>query len=141
MLRVFFPKNAVEVTTRFHSTHQQFYGFYNDKEAIEVVNVRLIASTKLESHKRLKKSAAKTSKIEPIGSRKVWFYGPKPANTPIYDRSMLKKNTKILGPAIIEQFDSTTIIFPKDQLVVDEALNIIINMSRNEKNTHEKANK
>jgi N-methylhydantoinase A len=59
----------------------------------------------------------------------VWFDQNRPAKTPIYDRTGLGISTKISGPAIIEQFDSTTVVFPNDELNIDKALNLIISIN------------
>ena len=45
---------------------------------------------------------------------------------PVYDRRSLRAGHTLDGPAIIEQLDSTTPIFPGDQAVVDPAGNLVI---------------
>jgi N-methylhydantoinase A/oxoprolinase/acetone carboxylase beta subunit len=37
---------------------------------------------------------------------------------------------EIIGPAIVDQFDSTTVLHPGDRLVVDSALNLIVMVSK-----------
>jgi len=46
--------------------------------------------------------------------------------TPVYERSMLAPSDEIEGPAIIEQLDSTTVVYPGQSAVVDESHNLII---------------
>ena len=45
---------------------------------------------------------------------------------PVYDRRSLRAGHTLDGPAIIEQLDSTTPIFPGDRAVVDSAGNLVI---------------
>ena len=45
---------------------------------------------------------------------------------PVYDRRALRAGHTLDGPAIIEQLDSTTPIFPGDRAVVDSAGNLVI---------------
>jgi N-methylhydantoinase A len=61
------------------------------------------------------------------GERKVFFgieHGILKAQ--IYNRELLEPNHKITGPAIVEQLDTTTVIHPEQEAVVDEYRNIVI---------------
>ena len=49
---------------------------------------------------------------------------------PVYDRQSLRAGHILDGPAIIEQLDSTTPIFPGDRAVVDPAGNLVIHIHR-----------
>jgi N-methylhydantoinase A len=44
----------------------------------------------------------------------------------IYDRDLLAPGHAIAGPAVIEQLDSTTVVYPGQRALVDEYLNIVI---------------
>ena len=60
-------------------------------------------------------------------SRKlVFFEDAGPSATGIIDRNDLLPGHVITGPAIIEQLDTTTPIYPRDRAVVDNAGNLII---------------
>jgi N-methylhydantoinase A len=59
------------------------------------------------------------------GSRRVWFDSSGAAvDTPLYLRSDLPAGTKLEGPAIVDQLDSTTVVPPGWRADVDEWLNI-----------------
>ncbi|WP_147181582.1 hydantoinase/oxoprolinase family protein [Sphingomonas psychrolutea] len=60
------------------------------------------------------------------GTRRVWFDGW--METPIYWRDHLPADAQILGPAIIEQMDTTIIIEPGDVGAQDRDGNIIITL-------------
>ncbi len=60
---------------------------------------------------------------EPIGHRQAWF-GDQFHRTPVYKRHDLQTDTRITGPAIIEETESTTILPPGFRLSVDHALNL-----------------
>ena len=47
---------------------------------------------------------------------------------PVYDRQSLRVGHILDGPAIVEQLDSTTPIFPGDRTVVDSAGNLVIRL-------------
>ena len=49
--------------------------------------------------------------------------------TKIYDRAKLEPGASIAGPAIVTEFDSTTVVLPGHEAVVDTNYNILINPS------------
>jgi N-methylhydantoinase A len=53
------------------------------------------------------------------------------AETPTYDRARLMPGNRIEGPALIEEHASTTVLFPKDALTVDDFGNLHIEIWRN----------
>ena len=62
----------------------------------------------------------------PISERSVWFEPNKPSKTPIYSRDDLRFGHALVGPAIVEQLDAVTVIFPGDTVKVDSSGNLII---------------
>ena len=52
------------------------------------------------------------------GARKV-FFDRKWQETPIYDRAALPAGFRLDGPAVIEEFGSTTVVWPGQWLEVD----------------------
>ena len=51
-------------------------------------------------------------------------------DTPIYARARLQPGDCLDGPAIVEEFGSTTVIFPSQQARVDEYANLVLAKSR-----------
>jgi N-methylhydantoinase A len=47
--------------------------------------------------------------------------------TKIYDRARLEPGHRFDGPAIVTEFDSTTVVLPGYVAEVDESFNILIN--------------
>ena len=47
---------------------------------------------------------------------------------PIYERKNLKPGNEIPGPTVVEQFDSTILVYPGQRLSVDEYGNIRIRL-------------
>ena len=121
-------KNIInEIKQEFHKEHELNYGFASETESIQIVNLAVKALGNLETRSLPKVSKEKVK--EPIGFRKTIFELGKTYNTPIYNRNKLVANQKITGPALIEQMDTTTIIFPNDSCAVDKWGNLIISMS------------
>jgi N-methylhydantoinase A len=61
--------------------------------------------------------------------RDVWFADGW-IKTPIYRRDRLPLGAELIGPAILEQFDTTTVIEPNDRLRTDRSGNVIIEIGR-----------
>jgi N-methylhydantoinase A len=59
------------------------------------------------------------------GERPVWFAGGW-LDTPIYRRERLPRGAAFVGPAIVEQLDTTTVVEPDDRAVVDPVGNLLI---------------
>ena len=60
------------------------------------------------------------------GSRQVHFPGVGFVKCPIYDREDILEGDPTAGPAVIEQMDTTTIVFPGQKFESDRAGNLII---------------
>ncbi|MGI6855177.1 hydantoinase/oxoprolinase family protein [Mesorhizobium sp. 1B3] len=63
--------------------------------------------------------------------RPVWYDG-RWLDTPVYDREKLPGEAEIVGPAILEQLDATTLIEPGDRARSDGDGNILIEIGRAE---------
>jgi N-methylhydantoinase A len=61
----------------------------------------------------------------PVGRRRVWFDAGW-QETPVYRREQLGLGVALVGPAIVEQLDSTTVIEPGDRMRVDALGNLEI---------------
>jgi N-methylhydantoinase A len=121
-------KNLPTVETlrsRFFEQHDHQYGFHSKDGIIEVVNVRLTVEV---SSRQIESSIVSMETKEEgcvSGSREIWF-NSEPTKSPVYLRSSLVCGQMIVGPAVIDQADTTTLLFPGDRLVVDERQNLLI---------------
>ena len=61
------------------------------------------------------------------GDARIVHPGLQPAS--VHVRSELMPGDTIVGPAVIEQLDSTTLLFPGDSGTVDSYLNLVVEMS------------
>lgn len=59
------------------------------------------------------------------GEREVWFDGDW-QRTPIYSRERLPNDVALLGPAVIEQLDCTTVLEPGDRAHCDRFGNLLV---------------
>jgi N-methylhydantoinase A len=107
----------------FHAKHTEVYGYAEEDEPIEVVNAKLRGIGLLESP-RLKTSEL-SGFTEPRETRQVFFETDESwHDVGVYDRSSL--GAEVVGPAIIEQYDSTTVIYPGWRFKPDNLGNLIL---------------
>ena len=65
-----------------------------------------------------------------VGSRDVWLAeAGKRVPCPVYDRDRLGPEHRLVGPAIVEQMDATTLVLPDQAAVVDAYLNLIVEVA------------
>ncbi len=119
------------IRTRFDATHEQMFGHAAPDEDAEAVNYRLRASAVVPKA-TLKKQPAATNPADAarVGERAVCFdnaAGLEPC--PVYDRDLLQPGHRFDGPAIVDQLDSTTVVYPGQRARVDDYLNIIIDIA------------
>jgi N-methylhydantoinase A len=109
----------------FHSEHKREYNFRRDETPVSLYRLNLKA-TGIVPKADLEIHEPTAATPEPRIRRPVWFEGDSPEDTPIYERDDLPAGFELTGPAIIEQFDSTTVVPPGTRMEVDKYLNIII---------------
>jgi len=114
----------------FHSQFEEMTGrVWRDKEAVEIVNLR-ISLISNRDERIVSLPAYHCDGVEPIVSRrKVGFLSfEEPLDTPIYNRKSLIIGANIVGPAVIEQDDTTIIIPPNWNAAVDQYGSLFITL-------------
>ena len=98
----------------------------NANDPLEAVNFRLTARGRLyrEPEKPPLPDGAEAPK--PRGFRQVYFDAEKASECALYLRSDLQPGQTFSGPAIVDQLDSTTPLYPGDRARIDGAGNLII---------------
>lgn len=103
----------------FHAAHRRTFGYdYKGEQKTELVNFRVSGFGMIE-RPSLPKLPRGKAKVQPKGSRPVYF-GSGMHDTDLYDRAALLAGARIEGPAVVEEFGSTTVVFPGQTLLVDE---------------------
>ena len=102
----------------FHAAHLKAFGYnYARRQKVEIVNFCVSGFGMIERPSIPKLAVAEPAK--PRTARPVYFGGAF-RETPIYDRSALPAGFRSDGPAVIEEFGSTTVVFPGQRLDVDQ---------------------
>ena len=64
------------------------------------------------------KLAVREGKPTAKGNRAIYF-GSAFQETPLFDRATLPSGARLNGPAVVEEFGSTTVVFPGQYVEVD----------------------
>lgn len=124
------PATIAALAEGFAAAHKRLYGFVAEGEAVQLVTYRVEAVGLVpKAAFRPEPDAGPDASHAVIGSREVWF--PEAGGfvaCPIYDRDKLKSGNRFVGPAIVEQMDSTTVLLPGMTATVEPYLNLILEM-------------
>jgi N-methylhydantoinase A len=118
-----------DLEERFNALHEQLYGFRMPGTASEIVNLRSVGfgAVPLPELRTGSVSGADASGAV-VDEHDVVFDGQS-VRTKIYNRAKLEPGAAISGPAIVTEFDSTTVILPGHAATVDTTYNILITPS------------
>ena len=123
------PLDAAGICAMFFAEHERAYGFHNALDPVEVINFRLVATGRLKQPSARPAGGDSGEMPAPVDQRHVWFDADKSVLTPIYDRATLAFGHVIDGPAVIEQLDATTLLFPGDRATVDAHRNLTVELA------------
>lgn len=109
-----------------HRAHETAYGYsYEGKQQVELVNLRVAGLGHMaDIAPPVAPSAA--AGAAPTGQRRAYFGAHGWIETPVYARASLAAGTKLTGPVIVDQYDSTTVILAGQTAIVDGMGNIMI---------------
>ncbi|HBZ09986.1 MAG TPA: hydantoinase/oxoprolinase family protein [Bacillus bacterium] len=118
-------ENVQTIWNTFHSMHDDRFGFKIDGEVMEVVTFKVTIISKTDKPAAKKIARANGSQAVQKDERMVRF-DQESLMTTIYDRETLLDGHEIVGPAIIEENASSTIVGPQHKLTVDSFGNMHI---------------
>jgi len=111
---------------RFDQRHAQIHGHAAKERPVEVVSYRLrvrIAVPKYEPSEAAAPSPRNAAAVK--GQRAIWLDGTR-MQASLYERARLDVGTAVVGPAIVEQFDATTVVPPGWSGQVDGHGNLVL---------------
>lgn len=119
--------DTAAIVRAFHEEHKRLYGHADDKAAVQMVNLRMVISGATPKP-QLMKIAAANAPAQHRFTVQGWFGGQE-WKTAVYHRSDLAAGHQLQGPCIIAQDDTTTIVPPGFNIVVDIFGNLVITRS------------
>lgn len=123
-----FEDTIVRAVEHFHLLHEQRFGYNDPNEQVHVVNVRLKARGLTSQPALETREITRGAVATPYSTQHTVFAtldGHVTHEVPVYDRDALVSGVEIAGPAIITQYDTTTVLPPGWYAQIDAVHNLI----------------
>jgi N-methylhydantoinase A len=129
----FRKRDLAAIKAAFDAVHVVRYGYSSEDEQAEIVSIRLSVIGKIRKPAPAPVPAAAggaEAALISVGRVDFGVLGGV-RDTPIYDRARLATGHRITGPALIQEYASTTVLPPGDVLTVDARGNLDIAVEAN----------
>ncbi len=117
---------------RFDERHAQIHGHAAKERPVEVVSYRVrlrVAVPKYQAREEKAPPSPRPASAAAKGQRTIHFDGKASVEATLYERDRFDVGVTIAGPAIVEQFDATTVIPAGWTARVDGLRNLILEKS------------
>lgn len=118
-----------EVLEHFHETHQRRYGYADPARRVEVVNVRVRMKMAAEALALDTEPHTPGDGMQALEKMRLIYFDGGFINTPVFARERLRHGDRFMGPALVTEYSSTTVVPPRDSVHVDQFGNLIIEIS------------
>lgn len=98
-----------QLAANFHAAHELAYGHARPSHPVELVNVRVAAIGKVSATpagKKIDRAKSASRSVMPV------YFNGKTHECSVIQRDGLRRDETVTGPAIIEEFGSTTVLPP-----------------------------
>lgn len=143
-LPITFPPGAVTadsfdaVKEAFHCAHEEAYGYALREAELSLVNLGVSAIGRLPRPDLIKHPLESAGVEGAMKSHRRVFMSGDFHDVAIYDRYKLRPGHTFAGPAIVEQQDTTTLVWPGQDCEIDGYSNLIIHTQSGRRADHEK---
>lgn len=123
--------NVNVIIDNFYDVHKQQYGHAFKDQITEAITIRVVASVDTEKLEftKLKAGGNENPGYAQLYSRNTIFDDGQSVSTPRYSRDKLLAGDYLIGPAVVTQHNSTTIIPPEYKATMLDAGDILIEKS------------
>ncbi len=120
-----------DASSRLDESFMDLYGFLPINHIPQIVHLRVFLRKRIEEAEKLRAcgiAVGDGSGDAQLGERRLYFddTGEAGRACPVYDRSRLGVGRSIVGPAVVEEDYSTTVVYPGQSLTVDDHGNLVI---------------
>ncbi len=114
-----------EILDAFHAMHERLYGV-RFHVPVELVALRVVATGATPSVDEAVPDAKGGDIAAALMETRPCYFDGAFVPTPNYDRARLAVGARVEGPAIIRQYDTTTVLLPRHYAEVDSHGNLLI---------------
>ena len=129
------PVDIAALVASFHSEHEREFAYAREDDApVEIYQLALRAVGVTPKPELTRHEPEPDAPLpEPVARRPVHFDEEEDAlDTPVFDRDTLRAGTRLDGPAIVQQLDSTVVVPPGVTAEVDPHLIIRMTIAQEE---------
>ena len=129
-MRAFEARDLDAIKAAFDAEHVQRYGYCSATEPAEIVSLRTAVAGHMPKPVLAAIATGEAAPAALPAMRPVYLSAALGwHDTPVYARAQLLAGNRIAGPALIEEYASTTVLLPGDRLRVDGYGNLVIEVS------------
>jgi len=110
----------------FHQEYQKTYGYAREDKEIELVTLRVVAVGGIDRPVLSGSGSQSRHLSEAIKNKRRAYFEGSFVDCAVYERELLPAGVSIDGPAIIEEYGSTTVVFPGWKGTQDHFCNLIL---------------
>src|SRR5215475_3722518 len=115
------------VRARFDERHARIHGHAAKERPVEIVSYRVRVRVAVPKYRPREAATTRGSLAAARkGTRQVFFASAAATETTLYERDRLPADASFTGPAVVEQFDATTVVPPGWTARTDRLGNLIL---------------
>jgi N-methylhydantoinase A len=118
--------DLVTLRTSFDAQHKAMFGHNAPEEPVEIVSYRVRGVGLVPAVEMPRFAPTGASLDDALRERRRVRFDGADVDCPVYQREALDVGARITGPAILDQFDCTTVLCPGQVARVDEYKNLIV---------------
>ncbi len=128
-------QSAAVATDRFHEAHEQRYGYSyrrvtghgrTDRQAVEWVNLRVTGIGPIARPKLRERPPGDGRPARALSGTRPVVFSEETVECPVYARALLAPGDTLSGPAVIEEYGATTVVYPGQRVETDRFGNLIL---------------
>ncbi|MNB75202.1 Acetophenone carboxylase gamma subunit [compost metagenome] len=127
--------NMEATIKQFHELHERLYAHQNTGQEVEILNLRLDLIGVRERIQFEEKTFEGEDPQDALTSVRQVYFSSEPDATSIYNGANLKPGNLIIGPAVIEQWGTTIVVYPGHEALIDAGGNCIIEVRHDREGT------
>ncbi|MFC4403404.1 hydantoinase/oxoprolinase family protein [Gracilibacillus xinjiangensis] len=114
----------------FHGMHERLYAHQDPEQSIEILNLRLDLIGVREKLALIDEAFGDEEPNRAKSGERIVYFEKEPNTIPVYNGSLLTPGNLIAGPAIIEQWGTTIVVYPGQEALIDANRNCVIEVQQ-----------